>query len=103
MRVCRNLIENGAIDAVPAMVTCLNLIDGIATNAANNYSWDIYACLRDCEPSSDKTRLSEQFTEEIEKATEIINNPSIEDSIDNAEKHAFFYGTIRFLFRNSNG
>lgn len=99
MRVVRNLIENAAIDNIPAMVTCMRLIKSLSDKMVS-YDNDIYECLKDYAEPFSNSRLECQLKEEIEKAEKILTDNQCEDKIKEAENYAFFNGTIRFLYRN---
>lgn len=99
MRVVKNLTENAGIDSVSAMVSCMNLINDLSKILEDN----VYNGLAKFSPKQDTTRLYQQLNEEIEKAQKIENDNLFEDKIKNAEQHAFFNGTIRFLFHDENG
>ena len=120
MRFVWNLISvetadgNDSIRSVSEMKNAINLINEI-NNSHNVYSvlykknsQDYYGSL-----------LKEQFAEEIEKAKQIIDengqskpyNGNLDEFkgktweyvIREAEKYAFFKGSIRFLFQDANG
>ena len=101
MRVVRNLIENAAIDNIPAMVTCMRLIKNLSDEmrASNN---DVYECLKDYTGPFSNSQLECQLKEEKEKAEKILSDSTCtwEKKIKEAENFAFFNGTIRFLYRN---
>lgn len=108
MRVCRNIIENSDIRAIPAMITCIGKIDELIEKTANSkHNLDIYSYLSDCSDMNIKkndSKLNIQLNEEIQKA-KAITDATIqitEDEIKEAESIAFFKGAISFLFRDSD-
>lgn len=123
MRFVWNLVSvqssdgRDAIRSVNEMQNAIDLIEKIKN------THKIYECLSRL-TSSDyvDSLLNEQFAEEIEKAKKIIdendnlrkydgfhiktegyNYDTWEEIIIDAEKHAFFKGTIRFLFTDGKG
>lgn len=108
LRVVRNLTENAAIENIEAMINCLRLLDKLGVYLQQN-DWDIYNYMgtfaRDTQDKLPKkgTVLGNQWAEELEKAEQIRKVPDMEYAIKSAEKHAFFDGTIRFLFTSRNG
>lgn len=99
MRVVKNLTENAAIDNIPAMVTCLRLINKLSEKMID-FNNDIYKCLKNYSDSFSGSQLEYQLREEKEKAEKILSDDTWEDKIKEAESFAFFNGTIRFLYRN---
>jgi hypothetical protein len=92
MRVVWNIVENAGINSVQSMIGTLRLIDNLALS-----SHGIYEHLKDRDISKDFA--FEQMKEEKEKASKISKESNFEKKIIEAEKHAFFKGAIRFLFR----
>lgn len=99
IRVVRNLIENAAIDNVPGMVTCMRLIKKLAEQLKQHDN-DIYDTLKDYSDSFSNSQLENQLKEEKAKAEKIIEDNCWESKFEEAEKYAFFNGTIRFLYLN---
>lgn len=99
MRVVKNLTENAGIDSVSAMVSCMRLIKELSSILDG----DVYGGLAAINLNKQDTKLYQQLEEEIEKAKKITEDNLFEDKIKNAEQHAFFNGTIRFLFHDENG
>lgn len=101
MRIVKNITENAMIDSLPAMVTCLRLINDICINM-ESYSWDVHKCISEySEHTSDGSQLFAQLREEIEKASKICDDINWKDKIITAENFSFFNGSIRFLYRNA--
>ena len=100
-RLVWNLTENAAIDNIEAMIHCLRFIDGLGVFLSNR-DWDVYKHLVDYVPNV-SGRLGTQWKEEKEKAFMIYSDESIKATIELAEAHAFFKGTIRFLFTGPDG
>ncbi len=118
MRVAWNIVENANIDTVSAMIGALRLI-----NELGEKSGDILYFLADQTFQIKSDAAKEQVAEEREKAKQILTDDktvfrgyigNITDEQDNrlqlwkdaiiqAERYAFFRGSIRFLFKNSNG
>lgn len=91
-RVFRNLVENTEIDSNNFSETCK------AINQIENA--DIYSYLASRELNTfDKG----QVTEEIAKAKKIESGEKWKSKIIEAEKYAFFKGSIRFLFTDGDG
>lgn len=92
-RVFRNLVANSEIHGNNFSKTCetINKIENV----------DIYSYLY--KGGILDTFDKGQVAEEIEKAKKIIEHPSWESKIIEAEKYAFFKGAIRFLFQNADG
>ena len=101
-RIVRNLVENAAIENVEAMIGCLREIDGLGKLLCNS-SWDVYANLAAYTMKSTVGQLVKQWEEEKQKATQILAHPDMLATIVEAEKYAFFKGTIRFLFTGADG
>ncbi len=101
IRVVRNLIENAAIDNVPGMVTCMRLIKKLA-ELLKRHGNDIYETLKDYSDSFSNSQLENQLKEEKAKAVKIIEDNCWESKFEEAEKYAFFNGTIRFLYLNGS-
>ena len=102
MRVCRNLIENGGVSGVDAMVTCMRLINELADMLVSHdgNAYEVFKTLElDCQ---DGSRLKHQLQEEKEKAIKILEDAEWEDKICDAEKFGFFNGTIRFLYKDAS-
>lgn len=99
MRVVRNLIENAGIDNVPGMVTCMRLIKKLA-ELLKQHGNDIYDTLKDYSDFFLNSQLENQLKEEKTKAEKIIEDNCWESKFEEAEKYAFFNGTIRFLYLN---
>ncbi len=115
MRVVWNIVENSTIDSPSTYDSALMLVKEMAAGSYNIYQWLLNNKIN-------SRHAEEQVTEEIEKAKKILDDNMIlreyegshldlkgekfktwEDVIISAEKHAFFKGAIRFLFRNENG
>ena len=99
IRVVRNLIENAAIDNVPGMVTCMRLIRKIAEQLKQHDN-DVYITLKDYSDLFSNSQLEKQLKEEKTKAEKILEDNRWESKFEEAEKYAFFNGTIRFLYLN---
>ena len=97
MRIVWNLVENGNVNSIEAMVGSLRLIDELSS-----HSHDIYSFLAS-DKQTKSNAASEQLNEEREKAKKIIEDINWESKIISSEKYAFFKGAIRFLFRDENG
>ncbi len=105
VRISRNIIENTEISNVKQMVTCSNLVDWLAMQLIANKG-DIYVALY-----KHKNKLGilktpsqeDQVIEEIVKVITIRDQARLENSIINAENHAFFRGSIRFLYSDDRG
>ena len=101
-RIVRNLVENAAIENTESMIGCLREIDGLG-KLLREKKWDIYANLATYTMKSSVGQLVNQWEEEKQKAAKILEDAAMKDSIENAEKFAFFKGTIRFLFTGPDG
>lgn len=99
MRVVKNLVENAAIDNIPAMVTCMRLINKLAEQLKQHDN-NIYETLKEYPDSFSNSRLESQLREEKEKAVKIMEDDSWGSKFEEAERYAFFNGTIRFLYKN---
>lgn len=116
MRVVWNIVENAGIDTISAMIGAIRLIDELS-----EHSCGIYSYLKG-NPKIKSGTAQDQVAEEIAKAKQILdengnlrkyngsckkedgsNYETWEDIIIEAERTAFFKGTIRFLFQNENG
>ena len=102
MRVIRNIVENAAIDNVPTMVTCMRLINKIATKL-RMFDNEIYKVLNAYSDSLSNSPLDTQLKEEIDKSKKIMEDASWESKFEEAEKYSFFNGTIRFLYTSDTG
>jgi len=93
LRVIWNIVENANINGTQPMIGAMRLIDDLAY-----FSHDIYTHLIERDVSKDFAK--DQMEEEKEKAKQILtdNNNTWENRIIEAEKTAFFNGSIRFLF-----
>lgn len=111
MRVVWNIVENSGIDTISAMIGAMRLIDELAEK-----SHIIYEFLSGSNTEIESDFAKEQVAEEIAKAKQILDHNgklreyhgsfkynNWEDIIINAEKTAFFKGSIRFLFQGSDG
>lgn len=94
LRVVWNIVENANITGTQPMIGAMRLIDDLAY-----FSHEIYSHLKVRDISKDFAK--EQMEEEKEKAKQILfdNTNSWENKIIEAERTAFFNGSIRFLFR----
>ena len=103
-RIVWNLVENAAIENIDAMINCLREINGLGIWLRSK-SWNIYDNLSDYRLMfSNGGQLISQWEEEKIKAAKIqTSGPEIKECIMDAEKHAFFKGTIRFLYTGPNG
>lgn len=101
-RVVQNLVENAAIEDLDAMIGCLREIDGLG-KLLREKAWNIYDNLHEYVMKSPNSQLAIQWKEEVEKAKKINDEPIWKEKIIAAEKHAFFRGTIRFLYTGLNG
>lgn len=97
MRIVWNLVENGNVNSIEAMIGSLRLIDELSS-----HSHDIYSFLAS-DMQTKSNAASEQLNEEREKAKKIIEDINWESKIISSEKYAFFNGAIRFMFRDENG
>jgi len=114
MRVVWNIVENSGIETISAMIGAMRLIDELSDGA-----YDIYNFLSNSQLQVNSNFAKDQVAEEIAKAKQIFdengnlrkyNGPckkndglTWEDIIIDAEKCAFFKGSIRFLFTNEKG
>ena len=117
MRVVWNIVENSGIETIPAMIGAMRLIDELSEGAD-----DIYNFLSNSQLQVKSNFAQEQVKEEIAKAKQILdengtlrkyvgsckktdgsNYITCEEIIIEAEKYAFFHGSIRFLFTDENG
>jgi hypothetical protein len=98
MRVVWNIIENSAIDSPQTYESALILIHELS-----NQSHEIYTWLKDNKFGPNHAQI--QIKEEREKALQICDDKSNswEEKIEEAERHAFFKGAIRFLFTGKDG
>lgn len=121
MRVVWNLVsgedQNGRpeIRSTSALRAAIKFIDSLESH-------DVYKSLRDYEITLGNSSFEERCKEEIGKAKQILdengnlrkyegsckkeegsNYQTWEEIIIDAEKYAFFKGTIRFLFQNAEG
>jgi hypothetical protein len=121
MRVVWNLVsgedQNGRpeIRSTSALRAAIKFIDSLESH-------DVYKSLRDYEITLGNSSFEERCKEEIAKAKQILdengnlhkyegsckkeegsNYQTWEEIIIDAEKYAFFKGTIRFLFQNAEG
>lgn len=121
MRVVWNLVsgedQNGRpeIRSTSALRAAIKFIDSLESH-------DVYKSLRDYEITLGISSFEERCKEEIAKAKQILdengnlrkyegsckkeegsNYQTWEEIIIDAEKYAFFKGTIRFLFQNAEG
>ena len=101
-RVVQNLVENAAIENLDAMIGCLREIDGLG-KLLREKDWEVYENLHEYTMGSSTGQLADQWKEEMEKAKKIKEEPSWKEKIIAAEKHAFFRGTIRFLYTGPDG
>ena len=101
IHVVRNLVENAAIDNVPAMVTCMRLVKKLAEQLMQHDN-DIYETLKAYPNSFSNSQLENQLKEEKYKAEKRTEDSSWVNKIEEAERYAFFNGTIRFLFMNGS-
>ena len=107
MRIVWNIVENSGIETISAMIGAMRLIDELS-----EHSHEIYAFLSNPTPQINSDFAKDQVNEEIAKAKQILGNGNLckyhgsfkynnwEDIIIDAEKTAFFKGSIRFLFHN---
>lgn len=104
MRIVWNIVENSTIDSPETYSAALCLIEELSTN-----SHEINVFLSDENTKIKSNHAQVQVKEEIEKAKQILNGLQRkdgklwEDVIREAEKYAFFKGSIRFLFQDANG
>ena len=106
MRVVWNIVENAGVNSISSMIGVMRLIDELSI-----HSHEVYSFL-----DSQKHRKTiasnaaqEQLNQEINKAAQILygeqradDNPW-EDVIERAEQHAFFKGSIHFLYQDTSG
>jgi len=98
-RVVWNIVENSGIETISAMIGAMRLIDELSEGAH-----DIYKFLSNSHPQVKSNFAKDQVAEEIAKANQILyggqrsDGKSWEEIIIEAEKYAFFHGSIRFLF-----
>lgn len=101
MRVCWNLVSGedqyggSQIRSTEAMRRAIEFIDKLDPH-------NVYSSLKDMEISGN-SEFDERCKEEKEKAVRILKNSDWKDRICEAEKCAFFKGSIRFLYRNGQG
>ena len=104
IRVVWNIVENSGIETISAMIGAIRLIDGLSEGAH-----DIYNFLSNSQLQVKSNFAKEQVAEEIAKAKQILygaprsDGKSWEEIIIEAEKYAFFKGSIRFLFTDGEG
>lgn len=98
MRVAWNLAENTVSSYDTYIAYCKRIGEIFSYHSINNQD-NIYQILA----SNEFKNPSAQLTEEIAKAKKINEDSSWEPKIIEAEKYAFFKGSIRFLFQNSEG
>ena len=104
IRVVWNIVENSGIETISAMIGAMRLIDGLSEGAH-----DIYNFLSNSQLQVKSNFAKEQVAEEIAKAKQILygaprsDGKSWEEIIIEAEKYAFFKGSIRFLFTDGEG
>ena len=98
MRIVKNLTENAGIDAVDVMINCLRTIDALGKDIFENHK-DVYETLSSYDEPSESSKLNRQLKEEIEKSRQITKDKIWINKIFAAENHAFFNGSIRFLYR----
>ncbi|MDN5355340.1 MAG: hypothetical protein PWQ43_282 [Rikenellaceae bacterium] len=91
-RVVWNIVENANIVNIQSMINTMREIDKLSKDSHN-----IYDKLKNLDVKNTGI-LYEQLKEEKEKANKILE-PGWESKIIEAEKYAFFHGSIRFLFR----
>lgn len=103
-RIVWNLVENAAIENIDAMISCLREINGLG-KWLRSKNWNIYEHLADYKLMfSNGSQLIRQWEEEKIKAAKIqTGGHEIKECILEAEKYAFFKGTIRFLYTGPNG
>ncbi|MDH6534182.1 DUF262 domain-containing protein [Parabacteroides sp. 52] len=103
MRVVWNIVENGNITTVQAMIGAIRLVQELSY-----FSRNLYGTLANSSISIKSDFAKEQMEEEKEKARIIIREDKFteeeekenwEERIIEAEKYAFFKGCIRFLYR----
>jgi len=93
-RVVWNIVENANIVNIQSMINTMREIDKLSKDSHN-----IYDKLKNLDIKNTGI-LYEQLKEEKEKANKILE-PGWESKIIEAEKYAFFHGSIRFLFRTA--
>lgn len=104
MRVVWNIVENSGIETISAMIGAMRLIDELSEGAH-----DIYNFLSNSQLQVKSQFAKDQVVEEIAKAKQILigeqrsDGKAWEEIIIEAEKYAFFYGAIRFLFTDGEG
>jgi len=91
-RVVWNIVENANIVNIQSMINTMREIDKLSKDSHN-----IYDKLKNLDIKNTGI-LYEQLKEEKEKVNKILE-PGWESKIIEAEKYAFFHGSIRFLFR----
>ena len=115
MRVVWNIVENGGIETISAMVGAMRLIDELSD------SHDIYKFLKNDNKVIESKAANDQVKEERAKAKQILDEndqlrkytgshkkangsdyDTWEEIIKEAESYTFFKGTIKFLFTNEN-
>ena len=97
MRVVWNIVENAGIETVASMIGAMRLIDELSEHAHNIYPF--LACYH---KDIKSTAAQDQVQEEIAKAKMIVENPSWENKLKNAEKNPYLLGKIWVLFPNDN-
>lgn len=110
MRVVWNIVENSGVETINAMIGAMRLI-----NELSEHSHTIYEFLSESNSIIESDFAKEQVAEEIAKANQILDNEKLREYhgsfkygnweyiIKDAEKTAFFKGSIRFLFQGSDG
>ncbi|MBR6112469.1 MAG: DUF262 domain-containing protein [Paludibacteraceae bacterium] len=105
MRVFWNIVEQEQ-ERVRNFIGAVHLINELSLKIADDNCADIYEWLaKDSNVNGIKSGfMKDQVKEEIAKAKQIINGgDEWESKIIEAEKYAFFKGSIRFLFTDGDG
>lgn len=97
MRVVWNIVENGSIDTISAMIGVMRLIDELSI-----HSHDIYTYLANDNNKINSNAAIVQVAEERAKAKQILKNVFSETEIIDAESHPLLKGCISAIFENDD-
>lgn len=106
LRVVWNIVENAGVNSISSMIGVMRLIDELSI-----HSHEVYSFLDSQKHGKTITSnaAQDQLNQEINKAVQILHgeqradNSPWENVIVRAEQHAFFKGSIHFLFQDANG
>lgn len=102
LRFCNNICYNPHVENVAGQLAAIRLIDSLAEQ---NYCLDVYSELgkKDCLPNFGLKTAAEQLEEEWQKAKAQSVHEDLKSRFEQAERHSFFNGSIRFLLWNEEG